>query len=108
MALLNTAQHLSTFARFGHYLGTIVATTTAKDNVTTAAAFVIPPGAKLLIQPDAACYVSSQFPAATVAATNSVRFEANDIVTGFMWDDETVLAAKAVSGTVNLLVFSVG
>lgn len=40
------------------YLGTITATTTAKNNTDTAVPFTLEQGARILIQPDVACYVA--------------------------------------------------
>lgn len=38
------------------YLGTIVATTTPQDNLSTGTPFAIPTSGRLLLQPDADCY----------------------------------------------------
>jgi hypothetical protein len=98
-------QQLPALNRFGKYLGTIVATTTAKDNSDTAVPFTIPTGAIVACQPDAACYLSSEFPSASISTSNSVLYAQNELVTGFLWGNQTKLAAKAVAGTVNLKVF---
>jgi hypothetical protein len=99
------AAQIPALNRFPHYLGTITATTTAKDNSTTAVPFTIPQGVAVMCQPDAACYLSSEFPAATVATTNSMLIGANERWVGFLWGTETIVAAKAVAGTVNVKVF---
>jgi hypothetical protein len=99
------AQQIPALNRFGHYLGTITATTTAKDNSDTAVPFTIPDGGAVLLVPDAACYVSSEKTSATITASNSIPLGANEKYCGFLWAGETKVAAKAVSGTVNVLVF---
>ena len=105
MARLDSNQQIPALSRLPHYLGTIVATTTAEDNSTTADDFDIPAGALVVFQPDAACYVSAEFDASAITADNALLFGANELVTGMLWSTETKLAAKAVSGTVNVKVF---
>lgn len=105
MSLIAPPNQLPALNKFGHYLGSIVATTTPKDNSDTASSFTIPDGALVLIQPDVACYVSSQYASAAITAANSELMAANEKRTGFLWTGETKIAAKAVSGTVTLKVF---
>lgn len=102
---LNNTEQIKRLNSFGHYLGTIVATTTAEDNTTTADDFVIPPGCLLAVQPDAACYISSEFDEGDIDDSNSRLLGANEWVPLFLWPGEDVVAALAVTGTVNVKVF---
>jgi hypothetical protein len=103
---LNERQLLHAVERMGRYIGTVIATTTAKDNSnTTGTTFTIPAGALVAVQPDGACYVSGEFPAATITSSNSRLVGANEYVTGFIWGGSSKLAVKAVADTVNCKVF---
>lgn len=89
------------------YLGTIVATTTT-TNSSTATPFTINNGARLSIQPDAACYVAvSASSSVTATTTNGVKVEANALFPTSVPPTGSAgyVAVLAVSGTVNAKVF---
>lgn len=90
------------------YLGTIVATTTAKNNTDTAAPFTIPRLSRLVIQPSAACYAGLIKSGATaVSSTTGLKVDADAAYETTTTSDRVVLSCVAVSGTVNVKVFQV-
>ena len=90
------------------YLGTIVATTTAKNNTDTAATFTIPPLARIVVQPDVACYAGLIKSGGTaVASTTGLKVDADGIYETSTTSDRNVLSVVSVSGTVNAKVFQV-
>lgn len=100
------AQQIPALNRFGHYLGTITATGTAKDNGNTSSTFTIPQGISLMLIPDAACYVSSEHDHTTITTSNSTPLGASEKYTAYLWPFETTVAVVTTGGTVNLLVFA--
>ena len=98
------AQQIPALNRSPHYLGTITGSA-AKDNGNTAVTFLIPAGVAVMCQPDATCYISSEFDHSTIASTNSQLVGANERWTAFLWTNETTVAMLPVSGTVNVKVF---
>lgn len=87
-------------------LGTITATTTAKGQTTTAVPFTIPSGARIVIQPDAACYVSlNADPATLVTSSTGLKLDLDEkleISTGQRLRYPSICS---VTGTVNAKVF---
>lgn len=98
------AQQIPALNRFGHYLGTISGSA-ATDNGSTGSPFTIPVGCAVLCQPDAACYLSSEFTHSTISSSNAVLVGANEKWTAFLWSTESQVAMLPVSGTVNVKVF---
>jgi len=89
-------------------LGTITATTTAKNQTDTAASFTIEPGARIVIQSDLACYVklvAASGTAATVAGALQVEaYEKFEFSTGTRLQYLSVITS---AGTANVKVFRV-
>lgn len=102
---MNHEQHSKSLHRFGHYLGTIAANATAEDNTTTAADFAIPAGSLLGFQADEDCYISSEFDADDITASNSRKILADEYFTLSLWSEENKVAMLPVTGAVNLAVF---
>lgn len=91
-------------------LGVIVATTTAKNQTDTAAAFTIPTNQRVLIQADAACYilpVASGAVTAAAGALQGVLLDAGEKFEFTMGERLKSLSCVAVSGTVNVRVWRV-
>lgn len=99
------AQQLPALHRLGHYLGTIIATTSAQDNSSTAVPFVIPTGVSLMVQSDADCYVSAEHDHTALTSANGTGVASKERYTFFLWSNESQLAALAVTGTVNVKVY---
>lgn len=91
-------------------LGTITATTTAKNNSDTAVVFDIPEGVKISVQCDASGFVLTGTTTSTTASsTNAVK-----VGTGALYDtsapqnyggSKAYVSVVAVSGTINCRVF---
>jgi hypothetical protein len=97
-----------TLLDLGTRLGVIIATTTSQNNNDTATPFNNTGdalgGKLILVQPDAACYIAVGETSAITAATTDVKLEANQLFPINLKANQKFLAAKAVSGTVNLQV----
>ena len=90
-------------------LGQIVATTTHKNNYSTASAFNSTgdglAGKLLCIQPDVACYFAVAATNAAEATTTDWLLEANQPFVLNMGQNHKFLALEAVSGTVTCDVY---
>lgn len=92
------------------YLGTITATTTAKNNTSTASAFSIPASAKLSVQCDATSYVlvCPNSGSCTATATNGIKLAADQLFTTSTPSNSGgngYVSALASTGTINCRVF---
>ncbi len=90
-------------------LGVIIATTTSKNNDDTATPFNDTgsglAGKLLVLVPDVACTIKAGSAATVAAVATDYALEANKPFPLNMPSDAVFLAARATSGTVNLVVF---
>lgn len=101
---LTEAQFVKALYADGTYGGVIVATTTSQTNSTTAVPFTINEGSLLLLQPDAACYVSGKASSSGAAATTDTLVAAGERFPVLLLPGQSYIAVRAVSGTVNCQV----
>lgn len=112
MADISQGNQLPALNRFPRVAGTIVATTTAKDNSDTAVPFNLKAGQIVTLIPDVACYVSCEFASGAITAANGVPVGAGEKFGPFFipavssTTSVVKIAVKSASGTCTCLVLT--
>lgn len=100
--VIATLLSLNAFAG-DRYLGTIAASTTSKNQSTTAVPFTIPPLALLSIQCDADAFVAVN--SSTAVATTSVKIIADQLFQTSLGAADQNVSIILASGTTNCRIF---
>lgn len=89
------------------YLGTIVATATAKNNADTAAPFTIPTGTRVLAQPDVSCFIALVKSGGAATTSTGLQLDAAEKFEFSAGTRLPLVSAITSAGTVNLKIYAV-